>query len=359
MAKKTPFYDAHVKHGGDMVEYAGYLLPVRYEGFGVIAEHKAVRERAGLFDVSHMGEFFVSGENAEAALNYLLSNDIRGMYDGQVRYSIVPNETGGAVDDVLVYRFDGKKFMVVVNGANVKKDADWFSKHIGKKAKFENKSDDMAQLALQGPKAHEILTKLVPADKLPEKYYSFRDGVDVKGVKCLVSRTGYTGEAGYELYCAPKDALKLYTLFMDAGKVYGLTPAGLGCRDALRLEAGMPLYGHELTAGRNIRESGLDFGIKLGKEDFIGKAALTGWVPEYVKLGVKVSKGIAREHDKVFAGAECVGEVLSGTFAPYLHYAIATVRVKKEYADKPLEAEVRGRRLPLEAVPLPFYAVKR
>jgi len=355
MAKKTPLYDAHIKYGGDMVEYAGFLLPVRYEGLGVITEHKAVRQSAGLFDVSHMGEFIVSGPNAEAALNYLISNDIKGMYDGQVKYSVLPNEKGGALDDILVYRLDANKYMVVVNAANVAKDAAQFRKHLEGKADFEDVSDNVVLIALQGPAYLKIASKLIPAEKLPEIYYSFRDGLDVAGAKCLVSRTGYTGEKGFEFFCAAADAINVYEAIMEAGGEYGIKPCGLGARDTLRQEAGMPLYGHEFTEDRNIRETGVDFAIKTGKDDFIGKAPVVAFVPEYVKLGVKVHKGIARENAGVFCGDDCVGEVLSGTHAPWLGYAIATVRVKKEYADKPMEAEVRGRRLPLEIAPLPFY----
>lgn len=358
MAKRTPLYEAHVKYGGNIVDFAGYELPVRYEGLGDTAEHNAVREKAGLFDVSHMGEVVISGKNAEAALNKLLTNDIRGMYDGQVRYSLLPNDKGGAVDDVLVYRVNAENFLVVVNASNADKDAAWISSRLPADVEFRNISEQVAQLALQGPLYKDIMLKLVPEDKLPVKYYSFVKEVDVAGVKCLVSRTGYTGENGYELYCAPADAVKLYDAVMEAGKEFGLVPAGLGARDTLRLEAAMPLYGHELDEDIPVDEVDLGFAIKMGKEDFVGKAALENHTPEYCRLGAVVDKGIARAHDKIFCGDEEVGYVTSGTRTPTLKASIAMIRVKKAYAEKPLTVEVRGRRLDLRIVPLPFYKKK-
>jgi len=194
---------------------------------------------------------------------------------------------------------------------------------------------------------------------LPAKYYTFTAGYDVGGVLCMIARSGYTGESGYEIYCADNNVVKLFDALMEAGKEFGLVPCGLGARDTLRLEAGMPLYGHELSDGINIAEAGFGFAVKPDKPGgFVGRDAIANHTPEYTRIGAFVGKGIAREHDKVFCGAECVGEVTSGTHAPWLGRAIAVLRVKVEYADKALEAEVRGRRLPLETVPLPFYINK-
>ena len=375
MAKKTSLYDAHVRLGGDMVEYAGYMLPVRYDGFGIIPEHKAVREKCGVFDVSHMGEFIVAGEGAEAALNRLLTNDIRGMADGQIKYTLIPNERGGCVDDALVHRINANEFMLVVNAANVAKDYEWLKSQLYDKAPalsaydkppglsevvFQNISDELAEIALQGPNAKAIMLKIVSDESiLPSKYYTFTDNVDVRGVTCLIARSGYTGEFGYEIYCPGNSVAFLFDCIMEAGKEFGLTPCGLGARDTLRLEAGMPLYGHELSEEINIAEAGFGFAVKLDKEGgFIGRDAIKNHVPEYMRIGARVSKGIAREHDKVFCGDECVGEVTSGTHAPWLGHAIAVLRVKIGFADKQLEAEVRGRRLPLTIVPLPFYKKK-
>jgi len=355
MAKRTPLYDCHIKHGGKIVDFAGYELPVQYEGFGVITEHIAVRTKAGLFDVSHMGELIVSGPDAENSLNYLLTNDIRGMYDGQVRYSILPNEKGGAVDDVLVYRVNANCFLVVVNASNADKDAAWISSRLKGDVKFENISENVAQIALQGPISKEIMLKLVTEDELPQKYYSFKKEVMVGGVKCLISRTGYTGEFGYELYCGAADGVKLYDVVMEAGKDLGLVPAGLGARDTLRLEAGMPLYGHELGEDIMIDEVDLGFAIKMQKEDFVGKQALVNHTPEYQRVGATVvDRGIPREHCDVYCGDELVGTVTSGTQSPSLKMPIAVLRIKLGYAEKELVADVRGKRVALKVIPMPF-----
>lgn len=355
MAKRTPLYDMHVKYGGQIVDFAGYELPVQYEGLGVLKEHTAVRTQAGLFDVSHMGELLVIGENAESALNYLLTNDIRGMYDGQVRYSLLPNDKGGAVDDVLVYRVSGTSYLIVVNASNADKDARWISARLPQDVTFANISDAVSQLALQGPKAETILRKLVSEEFIPKKYYSFTKNVIINGMRCLISRTGYTGESGFEIYCGNIDACEMYETIMNAGKEDGLVPAGLGARDTLRLEAAMPLYGHELGEDIPVNEVGLGFGIKMGKEDFMGKAALEAHEPEYERVGAKlVDRGIAREHCPVYLGDEQVGIVTSGTHAPTLGCPIAMLRIKKGLRDG-LTVDVRGKRLRIEIVPLPFY----
>lgn len=355
MAKRTALYENHVAHGGKIVEFAGYELPVQYEA-GVITEHMTVRTKVGLFDVSHMGEVVVKGKNAEEALNRIVTNDIRGMYDGQVRYSILPNDNGGAVDDILVYRVNAECFLIVVNASNADKDAAWISSHLPADVEFQNISDTVSQVALQGPLAETVLKKLVAERFIPKKYYSFTKEVMLWGKKCLISRTGYTGEKGYEIYCANEDAPEIFELLLKTGKDEGILPCGLGARDTLRLEAAMPLYGHELEEDIPVNEVGLEFAIKMGKEDFVGKNAIEAHEPEYVRVGAKVvDRGIVREHTDVYCGEEKVGLATSGTHAPYLGYAIAMLRIKKEFVDKPLEADVRGRRLKLEVIPLPFY----
>ncbi len=356
MAKRTPLYDLHVKYGGQIVEFAGYELPVQYEGYGLIKEHIAVRTKAGLFDVSHMGELVISGENAEAAVNELITNEVRNMYDGQVKYSLLPNDKGGAVDDVLVYKVSGTCFLLVVNAANVDKDAKWISSRLPKNVKFDNISENVSQLALQGPMAQTIMHKIVKKEEtIPTKYYTFNKDVDIDGMHCLVSRTGYTGEHGYEIYCANKDVCKIYELLMSVGKEYGLVPAGLGARDTLRFEAAMPLYGHELGEDIPVNETDLGFCIKMNKEHFIGKEALEAHEPEYERVGAKlVDRGIAREHCPVYLGDEQVGIVTSGTHSPTLGYPIAMLRIKKGLREG-LTVDVRGKRLRLEIIPLPFY----
>ena len=354
MAKRTPLYDKHVALGGKIVEFAGYDLPVQYSG--VIAEHNAVRNAVGLFDVSHMGELLIMGEKAEEALNAILTNDIRGMYDGQVRYSLLPNEKGGAVDDILVYREAWDKFWLVVNGANVEKDAEWVSTHLPEYVHFENLSYAIGQIAVQGPNALALIENLVDGDNIPMKNYSFKWDVKIGGICTYLSRTGYTGEDGFEVYCRAEDTTALYDILLEGGKDLGVIPCGLGARDTLRLEASMPLYGHELGDDIPVNEVGLGFAIKMAKDDFIGKTALENHTPEYVRLGAKVvGKGIVREHCDVYAGDEKVGVSTSGTHCPTLGYPVCMLRVKKEFKDEKLFADVRGRRIELEVVPMPFY----
>ena len=357
MSERTPLYLKHLEQGGVMVDFAGYELPVRYPK-GIIAEHNAVRNAAGLFDVSHMGEFTLKGKDAVKALNRVFTNDFTVMDAGRVRYSLMCYPGGGAVDDVLVYKKSAEDFLIVVNAANKDKDFEWMSANIDDlEVEFEDISDKVAQLALQGPRSKEILSLIADVKELPEKYYSFKENVSAGGVNALVSRTGYTGEDGYELYCAPSEAPKLYDALMAAGFSYGLTPAGLGARDTLRTEAAMPLYGHELRAEYPVSEAGLDFAIKYAKEDFIGKEALLSRPPQFVRIGVRaIDRGIVREETPIFTadGAEA-GIATSGTMSITLGYAIAMLRVRREYADSELYAEVRGRRIKLERTELPFY----
>lgn len=354
MPKRTPLYNKHVALGGKIVEFAGYDLPVQYSG--VIAEHNAVRNAVGLFDVSHMGELLIRSAKAEEALNAILTNDIRGMYDGQCRYSLLPNAEGGAVDDVIIYREGWDKFWIVVNGANVEKDANWVKSHLPEDVCFFNLSEDIAQIAVQGPKAVSLIEKLVKAEDIPQKNYSFKTNVKLANMSCYLSRTGYTGEDGFEIYCYAALAEQMYDVLLEAGQEFGVLPCGLGARDTLRLEASMPLYGHELGDDIPVNEVGLNFAIKMQKENFVGKDALEHHTPEYVRVGAKVvDRGIAREHCVVYSGDEEVGYVSSGTHSPTLGYPVCMLRIKKEYVDKPLTADVRGKRLALEIIPMPFY----
>ena len=299
MELKTPLYDCHVALGGKMVPFGGYSLPVQYPT-GVIAEHMAVRKQAGLFDVSHMAELVLKGPDALTNVQMLLTNDLSDMADGQVRYSPMCNERGGVVDDMVVYRFHDDCYMMVVNAANHQKDADWVRAHLSGDVQFEDISDQVAQIALQGPQAEAILSKLCPVENHPAKYYTFTNNVEVAGCTCLLSRTGYTGEDGFELYCAPKDAVKLWNALLEAGKENGLIPCGLGARDTLRLEAGMPLYGHEMTDDITPKQTGLGIFVKMDKADFIGKKAMEEMgTPTVKRCGLKmIGRGIARENSR-------------------------------------------------------------
>jgi aminomethyltransferase len=356
MEKKTPLYETHVALGGKIVPFAGYLLPVQYEG--VIAEHNAVRNDAGLFDVSHMGEITCIGKDALANLNHLLTNDYTTMYDGQARYSPMCNENGGVVDDLIVYKVRDDHYFIVVNAANKDKDFAWMKEHAFGDAVFTDISEDVAQIALQGPKAETILRKLVEEEDIPKKYYSCYFHKQVGGMDCIISRTGYTGEDGFEFYLAAEEAPKLWNLLLETGKEEQLVPCGLGARDTLRLEAAMPLYGHEMDDEISPRESGLGIFVKMQKEEFIGKKALEEKEVTRKRIGLKVTgRGIIREHMDLYAGDKKVGISTSGTHCPHLGYPAAMALVEKEYAEigTKLQAEVRGRRVDAEVVKLPFY----
>ena len=358
MELKTPLYDAHVKAGGKIVPFAGYLLPVQYEA-GVIKEHMAVRTQAGLFDVSHMGEILCEGKDALRNLQMLLTNNFENMVDGQARYSPMCNENGGTVDDLIVYRKADEQYFIVVNAANKDKDYRWMLAHQFGEVTFTDVSDEYAQIALQGPKAMEILKKLAPEEKIPKKYYHAVFDSEVAGIPCIVSKTGYTGEDGVELYLSSKDAEKMWETLLENGKEEGLIPCGLGARDTLRMEASMPLYGHEMDDEVSPLETGLGFAVKMKKEDFIGKAALeaAGGLTRK-RVGLKVTgRGIIREHQDVFAEDKKIGITTSGTHCPFLGYAAAMALVDAAYTEvgTKVKVEVRGRMVEAEIVELPFY----
>ena len=358
MEKKTPLYDCHVAANGKIVPFGGYLLPVQYET-GVIKEHMAVRTACGLFDVSHMGEIVLTGPDALKNVQMVTTNDCSGMYDGQVRYSPMCNEQGGVVDDILVYKVNDNAYLLVVNASNKDKDAAWISSHLFGDVKFEDISESVAQVALQGPNAVPMLASLVADEQIPKKYYSFVQEADVKGIKCLISRTGYTGELGYELYCAAEDGPKLWNLLLETGKEFDMIPCGLGARDTLRLEAAMPLYGHEMDDTVTPLETDLGFFVKLDKEDFIGKDALVAaGEPSRCRVGLKVTgRGIAREHCPVFVGDQQIGMTTSGTHCPFIGMPVAMALVDKAYGEigTEVEIEIRGRKVTAEVIALPFY----
>lgn len=358
MEKKTPLYDVHVEEGGKIVPFAGYLLPVQY-GTGVIKEHMAVREQCGLFDVSHMGEVLFTGPTALDTLNHLLTNDYNGMPINKVRYSAMCNEKGGTIDDLVVYKFGEESYLAVVNAANREKDFAHMAKNVLPGTKAEDISDSVAQLALQGPKAPAIMKKLLPEDQIPKGYYTALPNIEIAGMNCMISRTGYTGELGYEIYTASENGPKLWKVLREAGEEFDLIPCGLGARDTLRLEAAMPLYGHEMDEDVTPLEAGLDFAVKLDKPEFIGKDALVAaGKPTRVRVGLAVTgRGIVREHQDVFLGDEKIGMTTSGTHCPFLGKAVAMAMLDAKHAEvgTKLEVEVRGRRVAVEIIPLPFY----
>lgn len=361
MELKTPLYDCHIRYKGKIVPFAGYLLPVQYET-GVIKEHMAVREAAGLFDVSHMGEFLIKGSDALLFVQYLVTNDLSNMVCGQVKYSPICNPPGGIVDDVLIYKFLEDEYFIVVNGANRHKDYEFIKSNLWGEVEFLDISDSFAQLALQGPKSFDILSKLVKnKEEIPAKYYTFKKEVEVGGISCIISRTGYTGEDGFELYCEAGRGSDLFTLLLEEGREEGLIPCGLGARDTLRLEAGMPLYGHELSEVITPLEAGLSFAVKLQKENFIGKEALLETESSKIRVGLKITgRGIAREDFAVCKDGVEIGKTTSGTHSPYYNYPIAMALIEKEYSKTgtTLDVIIRGKPVEASVVDLPFYKRK-
>ena len=356
--KRTTLYETHLKYGGKMVPFAGWEMPVQYKA-GVINEHMAVRTACGMFDVSHMGEITIEGPDALANLNYLLTNDFSGMADGQARYSPMCNEEGGVVDDLIVYKKDDDEFLMVVNAANKDKDFSWMKAHAFGDAVLEDISDTVGQIALQGPKAFEILKKLVDPEGIPDEYYAAKYDVPMCETHVMISTTGYTGEEGVEIYMPKDEAPVIWEALMEAGKDYGLIPCGLGARDTLRLEAGMPLYGHEMDDTITPKEALLSMFVKMDKADFVGKEALERKTPPArKKVGLEVTgRGIIREHMDVYKGDKKIGVTTSGTMCPYIKKAVACALVEADerVLGTEVEVDVRGRRVPAVMVSSVFY----
>lgn len=357
---RTPLYDMHKKLGAKMVNFGGWEMPVSYSG--VLKEHEAVRTKAGLFDVSHMGEVKVEGEDALSYLQNLTCNDITLAKDGQCQYNILMNEQGGAVDDIIVNRINDKSFLVCVNASNAEKDWAWFTKHVGNfKVKLTNQSAEYALIALQGPLAQEILSKFMDVSDL--KTFHFKEG-DFGGKKVSIARTGYTGEDGFEIYCSPADASLIWEKILETGSPLGLLPCGLGSRDTLRLEMAYPLYGHELTDELGPLDAGLGWVVKLNKGNFIGKAALESKKTKGVALkrvGIMMQEdGIARADYPLFVGEEKVGQVVSGTYSPSLDKNIGCGYVRSDVAKMGanLSVEIRGKKKLAKIVETPFYKRK-
>lgn len=360
--KKTPLYEKHVERGGRIIDFGGWALPVQYEG--IVKEHRRVREAAGLFDVSHMGEVAVQGPDAKNYIQNLITNDIQNMEAGQTLYSPMCYPDGGTVDDLLVYKLAEDDYLLVVNAANTDKDFEWMYENLRGDVAIRNISDETAQIAIQGPLAEKILQKLTDFPLSEIKFYHFAKDVKVDGTLAIVSRTGYTGEDGFEIYCPAADAPALWDALLAAGEKEGLAPAGLGARDTLRFEVALPLYGHELTKDVSPLEAGLGFFVKLNKESFIGKEALARRKEEGVArrvAGFEMKEpGIPRAGYDVFSGDRKIGTVTSGGFAPSLDKNLGLALVETAYAvpEIGIEIEVRGKRLRAQVVKKPFYQKK-
>jgi len=358
--RKTALHAAHVALGARMVPFGGWDMPVEYSG--ITAEHLAVRERVGLFDVSHMGEIEIAGADALAAVQKLTSNDASRLAVGQIQYSSLPTPEGTVVDDVLVYRWAPEHFLLVVNAGNIEKDWGWIQAHIEGvgDAVAVNSSSRYALIAIQGPKAEAVLQPLTGVDLADLKYYWFAHG-EFAGVRGTVSRTGYTGEDGFEIFCAPGQAERLWKALLAAGEPAGIVPAGLGARDTLRLESSMRLCGSDMDETTTLLEAGLGWIIGWKKADFIGKAALeaqkVAGVTKRIVGFEMVERGIARAGCPVFIDGVEAGKVTSGTQTPFLKRAIgmAYVPAAASQPGQVLEIDIRGRRVAAKVAPMPFY----
>ncbi|WP_050615744.1 glycine cleavage system aminomethyltransferase GcvT [Bacillus testis] len=356
--KKTPLYDEYKTHGAKTIDFGGWDLPVQFSG--IKEEHESVRTKAGLFDVSHMGELLVEGSGSLSYLQKMATNDVSKLKDGKAQYSALCYEDGGTVDDIIIYRRNENSYLLVVNAANIEKDFEWLQEHLGTDVRISNKSEEIAQLALQGPKAEENLQKITENTDLKElKFFSFKEDVSVAGVPALVSRTGYTGEDGFEIYCRSKDAVQIWKALLALEEV---KPIGLGARDTLRFEAGLALYGQELSPSITPIEAGIGFAVKTDKEeDFFGKSVLkeqkeNGAPRKLVGLEM-IGRGIPRHGYKVFSGEQEIGAVTTGTQSPTLNKAVGYALIDAAYAEigDVLTVEIRNKRIEAKITGTPFY----
>jgi aminomethyltransferase len=353
--------------GGRMVDFGGWDMPVQYPA-GTVEEHLRTRTHSGLFDVSHMGEIDVKGPDAIPFVNRICSNDASKLVDGQAQYSALTKPEGTVIDDLLVYRMAGDHLLLVVNASTTEKDWEWIQSHKqNESVQLENVSDRFCQIAVQGPDALQILSRLTSTPLAEIKYYHFRNG-SVDGIESVISRTGYTGEDGFEVYAAPAHAERIWNKLLDAGNYgteTGILPCGLAARNTLRLESAMALYGHEISESITLLEANLGWICKLNKGDFIGREALAAQKQEGVQrklVGFEmVDRGIARDEYPVLVNGSVVGQVTSGSPAPFLKKNIGLAYVPTEFADdgRTIEIDIRGRATAAKIVPTPFYKRSR
>jgi aminomethyltransferase len=356
---RTPLFGEHERLGAKIVPFAGYEMPVQYPT-GIIAEHQAVRRAAGLFDVSHMGELEIRGDDALALVQYVTTNDASKLDVGQAQYSAFCRHDGGMLDDCIVYRF-ADHYMLVVNASNRDADRDWVVSHRGRfAAEVIDRSDDTGLIALQGPLAQQILARLTETDLDAIRYYHFGEG-EVAGVPAVISRTGYTGEDGFELYVPAASTVTVWRRLLESGRQDGITPAGLGARDSLRLEMGYALHGNDIDERRSPLEAGLGWITKLDKDDFIGRSALLdqkqAGVRERLVGFICQERGFPRHGYAVHVNGEPAGEVTSGIVSPMLQRGVGMAYIASEYA-KPgtrIDIMVRDRAIPAEIARPPFY----
>jgi aminomethyltransferase len=360
MPLRTPLYEKHVRAGARMVEFAGWEMPVQYAG--ILEEHAAVRTRVGLFDVSHMGEVVFRGPTALEALGRLFTNDLAKVADGQAQYGCLCRESGGIVDDVIVYRRSPEDLLVCVNAGNRAKDFEWLAKHAGG-AEVRNESDEWAQIAIQGPLAPAVLQRTTRANLSAMRPFRFASA-EVAGVPSILARTGYTGEDGFEVFCRSPDGPRVWDSLLDAGQPEKIQPCGLGARDSLRLEVAYRLYGQDMDDGTTPLEAGLGWVVKLDKGDFIGREAMVrqkeaGLARKLVGF-VLTEPGIARHGYQVVQEGRKVGEVTSGTRSPTLQIPIGLAYVPPALAAEgsTFAVEIRGRPVAAKVVKTPFYLRK-
>jgi len=353
--KRTPLFDEYAKYGGKTIDFGGWELPVQFSS--IKEEHDAVRHRAGLFDVSHMGEIFVEGPGALAYLQKVLSNNVEKIAVGSAQYNVLCYENGGVVDDLIAYRLEDEKYLLCVNAANIEKDFEWLTKHKFGDVTITNESNNYAQIALQGPLAVDVLQSLISENLVDIKFMKFKDNINISGHSVLLSRSGYTGEDGFELYGEPNAIVALWNKLLEDDRV---VPAGLGARDTLRFEACLPLYGQELSANITPLEAGIGFAVKLDT-DFIGRDALLAQKEAGLKrkiVGVEmVGKGIPRHDYKVFVGEKEIGIVTTGTQSPMTKRNIGLALLNIDYTaiGTEVEIEIRNKRVPAVVVETPFY----
>ena len=360
--KLTAFNAIHKSLNAKMVPFAGYEMPVQYEG--IIAEHEKVRKGAGLFDVSHMGEFWVTGKQALNFVEYATANNVASLKKGQVQYSTMCLENGGIVDDLLIYRF-ADRFLLVVNASNLEKDWNHLSELVSKfqDVQITNGSDGIALLAIQGPESKNILSKLTSANLDELEFYHFGIG-DVSGLPMIVSRTGYTGELGYELYHDPEESEKLWSALMEAGEEYGISPIGLGARDTLRMEMKFCLYGNDIDETTTPLEARLGWATDLEHGDFLGRDALIkqkeAGISRFLVAFEMLERGLPRQGYEIYAGDKKVGAVTSGGQSPSLKKGIGLAYIDKPHqkVNTELNIEIRGRRLAIKVVKPPFINKK-
>ncbi|MCH5584144.1 glycine cleavage system aminomethyltransferase GcvT [Shimazuella sp. AN120528] len=357
--KRTPLYSVY-QHQAKLVPFGGWEMPVQFSS--IKDEHEAVRTRAGLFDVSHMGEVEITGEDAKKFINRVTTNNIHKLTVGQAQYTLFCYPDGGTVDDLLVYQTQENGFLLVINASNIDKDIAWLKNQIqDDQVQIVDCSEETALLALQGPFAVEILQRCTTFDLAILSPFQFARNIDICGIRTLVSRSGYTGEDGFELYVHAKDAEKLWKQLLQAGEEYQLVPCGLGARDTLRMEAALPLYGQELSAQISPLEAGLGFAVKLDKGEFIGSNALLAQKEAGVKrkkVGIEmIDRGIPRSHYSIYVKDQLVGEVTSGTQSPLTKRNIGLALIDSDFAqmDQIVEVEIRGKRVKAKIVPTPFY----